>query len=231
LALSDGVASPCVDDRDMLARMPSLSSIERMNLVAALRDAGPDAPTLCAGWTARDLAAHLAVRERRADAGPALVLGGGPNRWTERVRRRYAAKDWDALVGLVADGPPLLSGFALPGVDASANLTEHFVHCEDVRRARPGWAPRELAPGLQDALWKLVQARAGMFFRRSRVGLLLATPDGRRQVAVDKEPSVTLTGEPAELTLYAFGRTAHARVEFDGPPDAVATFRKTPLGV
>ena len=32
---------------------------ERSALVASLRDAGPDAPTLCAGWTTRDLAAHL----------------------------------------------------------------------------------------------------------------------------------------------------------------------------
>jgi uncharacterized protein (TIGR03085 family) len=210
--------------------VPSFAAIERVHLAAALRDAGPDAPTLCEGWTTRDLAAHLVARERRADSGPGLVLGpfGG---WTERVRRRYAQKDYAALVRLVESGPPRLSPFGLPGADAAVNLTEHFVHCEDVRRARPGWQPRELAPGLQDALWKVVGVRGRLFFRKSRVGVVLATPDGRRSVVVDRQPSVTLSGEPAELALYAFGRTGHANVTLDGDPDTVAAFRDTPLGV
>lgn len=210
--------------------MPSYASRERAALVEALRSAGPDAPTLCEGWTARDLAAHLVARERRADSGPGLVLGPFSG-WTERVRRGYAAKDYAELVRLVETGPPLLSAFSLPGADSAANLTEHFVHCEDVRRARPGWAPRDLDAGLQDALWKVVTVRARMFFRKSRVGVVLATPDGRQHVAVGKQPSVTLTGEPGELVLYAFGRTTHARVTVDGDPDAVRTFEGTPLGI
>lgn len=39
-----------------------------------MRAAGPDAPTLCEGWTARDLAAHLVVRERRLDAAPGILV-------------------------------------------------------------------------------------------------------------------------------------------------------------
>ncbi|MFM7872077.1 MAG: maleylpyruvate isomerase N-terminal domain-containing protein, partial [Actinomycetota bacterium] len=35
---------------------------------------GPDAPTLCAGWTTRDLAAHIAVRERRPDAAAGILI-------------------------------------------------------------------------------------------------------------------------------------------------------------
>lgn len=211
--------------------MPSFAKSERAHLAAALRAAGPDAPTLCGGWTARDLAAHLVARERRADSGPGLVLGpfGG---WTERVRRQYAARDFAELVRLVESGPPLLSAFSLPGADAAANLTEHFVHCEDVLRARPGWAtPRALDPGLADALWKLIAARGRLMFRKSRVGVVLATPDGRRSVVVDRTPAVTLTGEPGELVLYAFGRTGHARVTIDGDPDSIRTFSGTPLGV
>jgi uncharacterized protein (TIGR03085 family) len=210
--------------------MPSLAVLERAELVAALRAAGPDAPTLCEGWTARDLAAHLVARERRADTGPGLVIGPFHG-WTERVRRQYAAKDWPTLVGLVASGPPLLSFFRLPGADAAANTVEHFVHCEDVRRAAAGWQPRELAPGLQDELWTTLERRGRMMFRRSRVGVLLATPDGRSTTAVDKQPAVTLAGEPAELVLYALGRTTHARVSVDGPDDAVRVFEGTPLGV
>jgi uncharacterized protein (TIGR03085 family) len=209
--------------------VPSFASIERAHLVEALRAAGPDAPTLCEGWTARDLAAHLVARERRADSGPGLLLGpfGG---WTERVRRGYATKDWAELVRLVETGPPLLSAFSLPGADAAANLSEHFVHCEDVRRAAPGWRPRELAPGLQDALWTMLTQRGSVMFRKSRVGVVVATPDGRRATLVDREPAVTLTGDPAELVLYAFGRTEHAMVTVDGADDAVRRFAGTPLG-
>ena len=38
---------------------------ERLLLADLLETAGPDAPTLCEGWTTRDLAAHVVVRERR----------------------------------------------------------------------------------------------------------------------------------------------------------------------
>jgi hypothetical protein len=35
---------------------------EERELVASLRQAGPDAPTLCEGWRTRHLAAHLYLR-------------------------------------------------------------------------------------------------------------------------------------------------------------------------
>ncbi|HEY4794287.1 MAG TPA: maleylpyruvate isomerase N-terminal domain-containing protein, partial [Mycobacterium sp.] len=47
---------------------------ERSALVSTFRLVGPDAPTLCAGWKTRDLAAHLVVRERRLDATPGISL-------------------------------------------------------------------------------------------------------------------------------------------------------------
>lgn len=215
----------------MLPAMPSYSATERAALADALRRVGPDAPTLCEGWTARDLAAHLVARERRADSGPGLVLGPFSG-WTERVRRQYTRKDYAELVRLVESGPPLLSPFSLPGADAAANFVEHFVHCEDVLRAQPGWTtPRELPAKMQDALWKIVGPRGRLFFRKARVGVVLATPDGRRHTVVDKQPSVTLTGAPGELVLYAYGRKKHAKVTIEGDPGAVATFEGTPLGV
>ena len=47
---------------------------ERAALVESLREHGPGAPTLCEEWTARDLAAHLVVRERRLDAAPGILV-------------------------------------------------------------------------------------------------------------------------------------------------------------
>ena len=104
------------------------------------------------------------------------------------------------------------------------------MHCEDVRRAAPGWKPRQLSPEQQDALWKLVKARGRLMFRRSPVGVTLADLSGRTARAVDRTPMVTVRGEPAELVLFAFGRGDHAAVDLEGPADAVAALRSTPLG-
>lgn len=206
----------------------SFAAIEREHLVEALRAAGPDAPTLCEGWTAHDLAAHLVARERRLDSGPGIMFAPLAG-WTERVRRGYLRRPFDELLRLYAGGPPLGSVFALPGVDAAANLTEHFVHCEDVRRAAPQWEPRDLDPGLPPALWSLLRKRGRMLFRAGASDLTLATPGGERAVLGGE--GVLLTGEPAELMLYAFGRTAHARVSVTGDPAAIERFRAVRLGI
>ena len=44
------------------------SQAEREALANLLQQSSPDAPTLCAGWTARDLVVHLVIREYRPDA-------------------------------------------------------------------------------------------------------------------------------------------------------------------
>src|SRR6202007_499940 len=71
---------------------------ERSALVETLRRVGPDAPTLCEGWTTRDLAAHLVVRERRLDATPGITipfLAG----YTAKVQNQTArSNSWDDLV-------------------------------------------------------------------------------------------------------------------------------------
>jgi uncharacterized protein (TIGR03085 family) len=213
-----------------IADVTSHSAAERAALADALTDAGPDAPTLCAGWTTRDLAAHLVVRERRIDSMPGIVvppLAG----WTERVRRGYAQRPYPDLVAAVRNGPARLSWASLPKLDALVNVGEHFVHCEDVRRGAPGWTPRQLPPERQEALWRMVTTRGRLFFRRSPVGVTLADPGGRTARVLDREPTVVVRGEPAELVLFAFGRGRHALVDLDGPDDAVTRLAATELGV
>ena len=87
---------------------------ERASLVETMRSIGPDAPTLCEGWTTRDLAAHLVVRERRLDATPGIMipfLAG----YTDKVQRQVAAStDWDELLNKIASGPPTLSAVQDP---------------------------------------------------------------------------------------------------------------------
>ncbi|HBA95165.1 MAG TPA: TIGR03085 family protein, partial [Acidimicrobiaceae bacterium] len=53
-----------------------LAQAERAALCDLLLDVGPEAPTLCEGWTAAHMAAHLVLRERRPDVGLGLVLPG-----------------------------------------------------------------------------------------------------------------------------------------------------------
>jgi uncharacterized protein (TIGR03085 family) len=208
----------------------SWASRDRRVLADALDEVGPDAPTLCEGWTARDLAAHLVARERRPDSLPGIVVPGFAT-WTEKVRRRLAHRDFSDLVAAFRDGPPRWSFFALPGMDDGSNLSEHFVHAEDVLRARPGWTPRDLAPKHREALWRVVAKRGRMFYRSSPVGVVLVVPDGPRTQVRTGFPSIVITGQPEELLLHAFGRTRHALVEVTGPPDAVRAFNRTPLGV
>ncbi|WP_031521168.1 TIGR03085 family metal-binding protein [Streptomyces sp. NRRL F-5123] len=203
---------------------------ERLLLADLLEASGPDAPTLCGNWTTRDLAAHVVVRERRGDAAAGLVVPRLADR-LERVRREYAERPYAELIRLIRTGPPRLSPFALKQLDEASNTVEFYVHTEDVRRAAPEWTPREIDPVFADALWKRLERAARIFGRRSPVGLVLRRPDGQTVVAHRGSPVVTVTGEPAELTMYAFGRQTVADVTAEGEADAVGKAAVAELGV
>ncbi|MDI3389758.1 TIGR03085 family metal-binding protein [Streptomyces sp. B-S-A8] len=193
---------------------------ERLLLADLLEAAGPEAPTLCEGWTTRDLAAHVVVRERRPDAaGGTLVKALAPR--LERVQAEFLEKPYEELIQLIRTGPPRFSPFALKQLDEAANAVEFYVHAEDVRRAQEDWSPRELDPVFADALWTRLERMARVLGRKSPTGLVLRRPDGRTAVAHRGTPVVTVTGEPGELTMFAFGRLDHARVEQDGDKEAI----------
>ncbi|MFE5029734.1 TIGR03085 family metal-binding protein [Streptomyces sp. NPDC056656] len=193
---------------------------ERLLLADLLEASGPDAPTLCEGWNARDLAAHVVVRERRADAAGGIVIKQLAQR-LERVQAEFAEKPFDELIQLIRTGPPRFSPFSLKQIDEASNAVEFFVHTEDVRRAQPDWTPRELDPVFADVLWARLERMARVIGRKSPVGLVLRRPDGRTAVAHKGTPVVTVTGEPSELLMFAFGRQDAARVETEGEKDAI----------
>jgi uncharacterized protein (TIGR03085 family) len=203
---------------------------ERAALAALLHETGPDGPTLCEGWRTRDLAAHLVLRERRPDAA-AGVLGGPLAGHTARVQQGFLDRySYSELVTLFGSGPPRFSVFAIPAADEAANAVEYFVHHEDVRRAADGWTERPVDPGFAEMLWKRLKA-ARMLLRAAPTGVVLAREDGGKlDLIVAKStgptgnagPSVTVTGSPAELTLWAMGRGRAAHVSLDGTDEAVA---------
>lgn len=77
---------------------------ERLALADLLARLGPDAPTLCEGWTTRDLAAHLVVRDRRPDASAGqLIKGLRP--YGEKVRLAKAAEPYEHILEQVRRPP------------------------------------------------------------------------------------------------------------------------------
>lgn len=203
---------------------------ERLLLADLLESAGPEAPTLCENWSARELAAHVVVRERRADAAGGILVKPLAAR-LERVQTEFAAKPYGELIQLIRTGPPRMSPFALKQIDEASNTVEFYVHAEDVRRAQPDWAPRELDPVFADALWSRIERMARVLGRKSPVGLVLRRPDGRTAVAHRGTPVVTVVGEPGELTMFAFGRQEVADVQLDGDKDAIDQLMAAKLGV
>ncbi|MEV7423765.1 MULTISPECIES: TIGR03085 family metal-binding protein [unclassified Streptomyces] len=203
---------------------------ERLLLADLLEAVGPDAPTLCDGWLARDLAAHVVLRERRPDAAGGTLLPALRGR-LERVQAEFVAKPYEELIQLIRTGPPRMSPFGIKQLDEAANTVEFYIHAEDVRRAQPEWTPRELDRVFSDTLWARLEKGGRMMGRKSPVGLVLRRPDGQTTVAHRGTPVVTVTGEPAELLLFAFGRQAVADVTLEGDKAAVTAVRDAKLGI
>lgn len=215
-------------DRKVIA-MTSVAA-ERAALCDLFLEVGPDAPTLCEGWTARDLAAHLVVRERRPDGAAGIVIGPLSS-YGEKVRLAEAARPWAQLVARIRDGPPSWHPARLEPVDRLINSVEFFVHHEDVRRAQPGWTARELDPDHEDALARVVSGAGRLLTRKADVGITLE-PAGREPIRLRAgPPDVTIRGPLGECVLYVHGRRSVAQVVLDGPPDAVARLQAAPLGL
>jgi uncharacterized protein (TIGR03085 family) len=208
--------------------MTAFARSERRALSETLVAVGPDAPTLCDGWCARDLAAHLVLRETRPIAAAGIVFSPVAG-WTDRVQRSIADQPWPELVRRV-EVPPFWTPFSWSPVEEAVNLTENFVHHEDVLRAQPNWAePRTLEPDYEEALWKALVARNRFFFRRSPVAVTLRRPGGTSFAARSGSGDggeVILAGRPGELLLYAFGRRRYARVEVLGDDADVTAFTR-----
>jgi uncharacterized protein (TIGR03085 family) len=206
----------------------TLAATERHELCNLMDRLGPDAPTLCEGWTTRDLAAHLVVREGRPIAAAGILLPPLA-RLTARVQRRTAEMPWPELVDQVRGGPPWWSLMRLGPVGGKINGIEFFVHHEDVRRVRRGWERRTPDPDRAETLWQVLSRLARLCYRRSPVGVVLRRPDGTQRVARRGRSSVTVVGEPEELALHAYGR-AEALVTLEGDQFDAQRLQDSPRG-
>lgn len=186
----------------MLGRM-SFSAAERARLTHTLLEIGPNMPTLCDGWSTRDLAAHLWLRERSPLAVPGMFIPALAAT-TERAMAAHRARPFDLVVREWGSGPTGLWRF----LDKSFNVAEHFVHHEDVRRPL-GLSPRSFSTPEATELYSAL--RATRFSLRRSNAVVELWPHGFLPIrAGDANSSnrVQIHGPVGELMLYVFGRPA-----------------------
>ncbi|HYF72734.1 MAG TPA: TIGR03085 family metal-binding protein [Nocardioides sp.] len=207
----------------------SLARRERHDLCDLALTLGPDAPTLCEGWDARDLVNHLLIRERRPVSALGNIvppLAGLTDRAMARGRDRSFGVEVERLR---RPSTPLR---LVPVLDHLMNTFELLVHHEDLRRAQPGWEPRSLPAEDLDALWAQLGKGATLFGRKLPEPTVLRRDDTGATVTARTGPDpVTVSGPVVELVLFLFGRDQTQDLAFDGPPDAVERVRGADLGV
>ena len=205
---------------------------ERNELLRTLADVGADAPTLCTGWSAADLAAHLVASERYAGVPLAMsypLRGVLPTRVVvaamrsmEKVSQRQLgqakAHGWSWLLERLAAGPPAAFGWGSIGL---VRLVEEWIHHEDIRRAN-SLPIRQPSPDLDEALWEAGTLLTGFAeFRLGRDGIEAVIPNGRTR-RIGKISRARVEGTPGEILMFVAGRVTVAQVNVTGDLAGIA---------
>lgn len=192
---------------------------ERQRLVTTFERVGADAPTLCEGWSAEDLLRHLVIREIYPHVGLfAKVPVGLADPAREQVEE-LNGQDYDTLLSTFRDGRQKLSPLQVAPVDRAMNTLEYVIHHEDLRRAQNPVLGRVLTGEEQREIFTHLKGMAQMLFAASPVRIVLHAPgigDITALATKRHKNTVTITGAPVELALFAFGRDSVADVSFAG---------------
>lgn len=198
----------------------------REALCTSLERVGPDAPTLCEGWRAIDLASHLVVRERDPWTAP-VILCGRLSGTVHRLTAKEQLRGFERVVGRLRGGPPWL--FRSTPLTVRLNTVEDWIHHQDVVRAND-IEPEPPGAAMADVLWHGIRSTGTVAsLRLDDVGVDAVATDGRRVTVKKGRQVVEVIGEPGEIVLYLTGRTSVARVELSGAPDAVERLRGSRL--
>jgi uncharacterized protein (TIGR03083 family) len=205
-----------------VANLKQLAADERRDLADLLDDLTPEQwlqPSLCDGWTVRDVVAHLISYEELGYLGAAgtLVRGGFRlGRMNELRRRAYREHEPEQLVAI------LRSHFEPHGLTAAfgggVGLTDCVIHHQDIRR--PLGLAREVPPD------RLVAALD--FSLRAPVLPSKQNAAGVRVLASDvdwKHGQGPEIRGPGEALLMALAGRADALDELDGPGLVALTAR------
>jgi uncharacterized protein (TIGR03085 family) len=198
------------------------------DMLGTLAPAQWSAETLCTGWDAADVAAHLIVREREPWAAPGIVFGGPARALTERRRTRWKARGHQRLVEALRSGPP----WPLSGPLGDYQAVEDWIHEQDIRRGGAGLDRLQPEPQLAEELWRAIR-RLGARTLALGVDVVIELTDGARHhrlqarrrmplaLPTSAHPDVTIAGPVGELLLYTTGRTV-AEVTTSGDDRAQA---------
>lgn len=208
---------------DPAAVASEVSQVERRLVCDTLDEVGPDAPTLCAGWNAHRLVAHLHARE----ASPLLAATAPIARLSDRVAARIAHRTgFSRLVDEVRAGPPRILSHRLSRLEAHVNTLEFYIHHEDLRRAAPSWEPRVLPSWAEDKIWVRVGGLARFRSRGNRGAIAFERLDTGQRSGSGEDADIVVRGLPSELALHASGRGRVSRVEVRGAASAVAAYNR-----
>lgn len=210
-------------------RSPTLARRERHALCDLALVLGQDAPTLCGEWTAKELISHLLVREHSPLGALGIVVGTFSG-LTDRAMARLSRHDFAVLVERLRE--PGLTPYALRPVEVLGNTLEYLVHHEDLRRAQPGWEPRQHDPADDDTIWTAIRIGGRALVRPAGVPVRIRRAATGREVTVrGGEDPVTIIGSPTEVTLFLFGRAQLRDLTFEGPAEKVAALTSANLGL
>lgn len=195
---------------------------ERDALLPILRRTDPadfDLPTVCEGWSVRDVVAHCASALTRAAEGRLHRFTSEDNEADVAERRSWSIAD---LLAELESG----YGFAAPVVIAAGGSLDGlalgvWVHGGDVREALSEPWPYG-SEGVEDALALLVKRARSTPLVRARIG----GQDLTVGVAVDgREPATLDTDVPTLVRLYAGRRPDPSRYRLSGArPDELVLF-------
>ncbi|KQB86578.1 TIGR03085 family metal-binding protein [Corynebacterium lowii] len=195
----------------------SFVATERAKLRDLLLDLGPQALTLCEGWLTQDMAVHLWLRERRPDALAGIMVPALSGH-LDNLTRAQKARPYEAVVREWGAGPGTIGRLSY----ALRNTAEHFVHHEDVRRGGGVVEPRDFSARVNELLWGQCSRMAPLLLRGNSRPVILEGRGMRPIVAADRRGVVKcgdavlrVKGEPGEVMLWCFGRSA-VEVEIEG---------------
>lgn len=128
--------TPMTDGGTVSSTVEQLYTNERDRLVAELRGLNDEqwaTPSLCTGWSVRDLTAHLLMPYELTVAG--LLRRIVPARFSfDRLADRWARTDSRTGPQLTAAlAATTASGFSVPGAGELAPLSHLVIHAHDIR--------------------------------------------------------------------------------------------------
>jgi len=202
----------------------TFSSAERRRLADLFLELGPDAPTLCEGWTTKDLAVHLLLRETNPMAAAGIIAPAAQG-LLDKATRKEEQRDYADIVRDWGEGPGRFNPVRY--IDPVMNTAEHFIHHEDVRRGGGVVEPRDFSAAVNGQLYKTLKMIAPRMLAKSAVPVILLPTDQPRIVTADKrgvspdgDAVVRVSGDVGELLLWVYGREA-VEVTVDGNPEDI----------